>query len=196
VSPSPAGNIWSRQEWDAATPGFFVPAVVVDALRRVIGGTGTLTDATSLLMHPETGLRAVIGPADQIAARSNGPAGPRLGGAVADRQRDAGGRERIRGRRPAWPMRANRSTATPCWQSGGPGETIIGTAKPDRRASCARGDGVTTAIGLWGGLSSRAGLLAETDDGFLAAATAYFAGLATCTRRPASASKAARSSGP
>src|ERR1700729_563300 len=47
--------------------GFFVPSVYVQMFRRIVGTAGRLGDATVILMHPETGLRATID-ADQIAA--------------------------------------------------------------------------------------------------------------------------------
>jgi hypothetical protein len=60
--------------------------------------------------------------------------------------------------------------------SGDRAEPVIGMRSPSARVM-RQGDGVTSAIGYWGGLSCRAGLIAETDSDFLAAASAYFAGL-------------------
>jgi hypothetical protein len=40
-----------------------------------------------------------------------------------------------------------------------------------------RGDGVTAGVGFWGGLSARAGLIADYDEGFLKTASVYFEGL-------------------
>ena len=51
-------------EWDE--PGFFVPHAIVALVAAIAGGTEALTDATHVLMHPATGLRAIID-ADQIA---------------------------------------------------------------------------------------------------------------------------------
>ena len=47
----------------------------------------------------------------------------------------------------------------------------------DRGRILSRGDGAATAVGFWGGLSGRAGLIADHDDAFLKAAIAYFGGL-------------------
>jgi hypothetical protein len=47
--------------------GFFVPAAYVQMFRGIVGAAGRLGDATAILMHPETGLRATID-AEQIAA--------------------------------------------------------------------------------------------------------------------------------
>ncbi len=55
------------EEDDNYASGFFVPAVYVQMFERLIGSREALRDATPILMHPETGLRAMIA-ADQIAA--------------------------------------------------------------------------------------------------------------------------------
>ena len=55
---------------------------------------------------------------------------------------------------------------------------MIGLRSPTGRR-LKRGDGITTAVGLWGALSSRAGLFDTENDGFLAHAKAYFEGLST-----------------
>jgi len=62
--------------------------------------------------------------------------------------------------------------------SAAPGEAVIGLRSATARRP-KRGDGVTTAVGLWGALSSRAGLFDTENDGFLAHARAYFEGLCT-----------------
>jgi hypothetical protein len=58
------------------------------------------------------------------------------------------------------------------------GENIIGLRSPTAR-KLRKGDGVTTALGYWGALSSRAGLLSDHDEGFLKPAKAYFEALIT-----------------
>jgi hypothetical protein len=55
---------------------------------------------------------------------------------------------------------------------------VIGLRSPNGR-TMKRGDGITTAVGYWGGLSSRAGLFTDHDEAFLQTAKAYFAGLTT-----------------
>jgi hypothetical protein len=60
--------------------------------------------------------------------------------------------------------------------SASPGHPVIGLRSPNGRR-LAKGDGVTTAIGYWGGLSCRAGLFTDHDDTFLETAKAYFRGL-------------------
>ena len=61
--------------------------------------------------------------------------------------------------------------------SASPGGPVIGLRSPNGRR-LVRGDGVTTAVGYWGGLSCRAGLFTDHDDDFLETARAYFRGLA------------------
>ena len=56
------------------------------------------------------------------------------------------------------------------------GGSVVGLRSPRGRI-LQEGDGVTTAVSYWGGLSSRAGLLSRGEDTFLAIAKAYFAGL-------------------
>jgi hypothetical protein len=55
------------EEDDEPARAFFVPAAYVNMIERIIGRSGSLSDATAVLMHSETGLRAEID-ADQIAA--------------------------------------------------------------------------------------------------------------------------------
>jgi hypothetical protein len=48
------------EEDDNYASAFFVPAVYVQIFERLIGSRDALRDATPILMHPETGLRAII----------------------------------------------------------------------------------------------------------------------------------------
>jgi hypothetical protein len=66
----------------------------------------------------------------------------------------------------------------PMFASASPGHPIIGLRSPTGRR-LQRGDGVTTAVGLWGALSSRAGLLDRENAAFLETANAYFQGIVT-----------------
>jgi hypothetical protein len=54
---------------------------------------------------------------------------------------------------------------------------VVGLRSPSARL-LRSGDGIVGAIGLWGGLSARGGLLSENDDAFLEVASSYFEGLA------------------
>jgi hypothetical protein len=60
--------------------------------------------------------------------------------------------------------------------SGDPNDPVIGLRSPTNRV-IRRGDGVTAGVGFWGGLSARAGLIADADAAFLTTTSAYFAGL-------------------
>jgi hypothetical protein len=60
--------------------------------------------------------------------------------------------------------------------SASSGNPVIGLRSPNGR-QIKWGDGITTAVGYWGGLSSRAGLFVEHDDGFLDIAKSYFRGV-------------------
>jgi len=156
-----------------AASAFYVPAAHVQMLRRIVGKEGTLRDATPVLMHPETGLRARLD-ADQIAAFEWAAtrcslAVWRIVSAVreGDSEYDAVARMGYAGD----PLNVHTMLV-----SASAGEPVIGLRSPTSRR-LRRGDGVTTAIGFFGALSSRAGLLDTANDEFLAKASGYFAGL-------------------
>jgi hypothetical protein len=60
--------------------------------------------------------------------------------------------------------------------SGDASSPVVGLRSPGTR-KLERGDGIVGAVGLWGGLSARGGLLSDHDEGFLKIASAYFEGL-------------------
>jgi hypothetical protein len=62
------------------------------------------------------------------------------------------------------------------YATGDSSQPVIGLRSPGGRIAN-RGDGVTAGIGFWGGLSARAGLIADHDKAFLKTAAAYFEGL-------------------
>lgn len=157
-------------EDDDADRLFFVPDFVSAILRRI---AASVEDATPVLMHPETGLRSVVD-VDQIAAFEWAAArcSTLLWQVVAnvregDTEFAALGRLGYEGD----PLNVHTMFA-----SASPGEDVIGLRSPTARR-LAKGDGVTTALGLWGALSSRAGLLDTENDAFLEKAKSYFAGL-------------------
>jgi hypothetical protein len=161
-------------EDDDLADAFYVPAVYVAMLRRTVGPQGAVRDATRVLMHPETGLRAVID-ADQIAASEWAAtrcslllwrvvAGVREG----DDEYTAMSRMGYAGD----PLNVH-----PMFASASPGNQVIGLRSPTGRI-LRRGDGMATAVGVWGALSARAGLLDTGNDAFLQLARAYFAALA------------------
>ncbi len=150
-----------------------VPAYVLDALPG-----SEIADATPVLMDPAAGLRSRID-ADQIAlhewaaARASAAVWRILEGArPGDTEFACAARMGYAGE----PMNAH-VMMTSAAATDGP---VIGLASPTAR-KLANGDGVTTAVSYWGGLSSRAGLLATGDgalnDAFEAKARTYFSGL-------------------
>jgi hypothetical protein len=160
------------EEDAAAALQFFVPHFIVALLERL---AGAVTDATPVLMHAETGLRAVVD-VDQIAAFEWAAAkcSSALWRVVANvREGDSEFSALSRLGYEGDPLNVHTMFA-----SAAPGEAVIGLRSPIARV-LRRGDGVTTALGFWGALSSRAGLLDEENDEFLARATTYFEALAT-----------------
>lgn len=162
-------------EDEKAMQSFFVPHFIVAILGRFVGDSALIKDATPVLMHPETGHRAVVD-ADQIAAfewaatRCSLALWPVIAGArVGDSEFEALARLKGQGD----PVNVHTMFA-----SASSGETIIGLRSPTGRV-LRKGDGVTTALGYWGALSSRAGLLDEANDAFLEKAKAYFEALIT-----------------
>lgn len=160
-------------EWEDGEPPSFVPAIYIAALRSVVGAT-LVSDVTPVMLHPEHGQRSIID-ADQIvifeaaAARAsemvwNVVKGTRPG----DLERDAALNFDYRGE----PMNVHPMLAT----GNAAGGAVIGLASPGWRR-IAQGDGASTAVGLWGGLTARAGLVDDANDDFVATAAAYFAGL-------------------
>lgn len=161
------------REWRGRLPTFQVPAFIVDTLRAVAGDAGAVTDATPVLMHPEGGLRAVvdvheIAAMEWAAARASAAVWRIVQGAqLGDDEFTAAARMGYAGE----PLSCHVMFA-----SASSGSPVIGLRSPNGR-KLVKGDGVTTAIGFWGGLSCRAGLFTDHDEGFLEVAKAYFHGL-------------------
>lgn len=142
---------------DAALPAF-VPALIVQVLRRLVGPQGVVRDVTAMLSHPLNGL-AVRNSAAQIAAYAWGA--ERASAAVW---------WVVRGARPG--MSEHEAAALMGYQGdplachtmmvsdSGP---VVGLRSPTTRRM-AYGDGVSTAVGLRGGLCCRAGILSATPD--------------------------------
>ena len=53
-------------ETDEPAAPAYLPAFFVDVVRSLLGTSGKVADGTTLLMHPETGMRS-LNSADQIA---------------------------------------------------------------------------------------------------------------------------------
>ena len=157
---------------EPASPAF-VPALVLDALRRAVGTSGSTRDATAALMHPTTGLRHQNSAA-QLASFAASAA--RASSAVL---------RVVQGTRPG--MSEREAAALLGYQGdplschfmlsgAGPHEPVVGLRSPRDRVF-AEGDGITTALGLQGSLCCRAGLLRATpDESFVARYVAPYFG--------------------
>jgi hypothetical protein len=160
-------------EWDDASPGLFVPHYLAAMLSRIAGGAEALKDATPVLMHPATGLRSTID-ADQIALHEWGAA--RASAAVwrivTETQLGLTEHEAAS----VMGYAGEALSVHMMYATGDSSHPVIGLRSPAGRI-IRRGDGAATAIGYWGGLSARAGLIADHDEAFLKTATVYFGGL-------------------
>ncbi len=161
------------EEDEESARAFFVPAAYVDMIERIIGGAGSLYDATPVLMHPETGLRAMID-ADQIAewewtATRCSQAVWRIvsGMREGETEYEAATRMQYAGD----PLNVHMMLP-----SASPGEPLVGLRGPTGRR-IKRGDGVAVAIGFWGALSCRAALFDDANDAFQKKAAGYFEAL-------------------
>ncbi len=161
-------------EWEGeGAPAPFIPAAYVAAVARVVGADA-LVDATPVLLAPATGQRSIID-ADQIAifeaaaARGSAMVWRALTGLrPGDTEREGALRMAYDGA----PLNVHTMLASGNAATG----PVIGLASPGARR-IAKGDGVSTAVGLWGGLTARAGLVDDSNDDFVAIAARYFAGL-------------------
>lgn len=160
-------------EDEAPETAFFVPAVHVQAFQRAVGASGRLRDVTQVLMHPENGVAVTID-ADQIAAFEWAATRSSLamwrivsGVREGDSEFDAVSRMGYAG---------DALNVHTMFASASKGEPVIGLRSATGRKP-RRGNGVTAAVGHWGGLSSKAGLFDVENDTFPAIAKGYFRGL-------------------
>ena len=157
------------REWPDSNPSFFAPAFLVDAIRGLIAGSGRLVDATPVLMHPATGIRAAVD-ADQIALAEWGAArGSAAMWRVVSNLRE-GDSELLAASRMGYagePMNAHVMVS-----SAGAGFPVRGLRSPAARLF-RKGDSGVAATSYWGGLSARAGLVDTTNEAFLTAACCY-----------------------
>lgn len=160
------------EEWEGdGEPPSFLPAPFLAALARV---AGDVVDRTAVLLAPEHGQRSIID-ADQVAifeaaaARGSEMVWNMLAGLrVGDSERENAARMLYRGE----PFNVHVMLASGNARTG----PVVGLASPGARR-VERGDGVSTAVGLWGGLTARAGLIEDDHDDFTALAAGYFTGL-------------------
>ena len=135
-----------------------VPAYLVDEHRAIVGAAGSVENATDLLIDPADGLR-VINEVEQLAAFE-----------WASCHTSQGVRSLLRALRPG--MTEREAVALLGWNgwplschlmlTAGP-RAALGLLSPgDRRIE--RGDPFTTAFGIWGALTCRAGFVVEDAD--------------------------------
>jgi len=132
-----------------------LPAYLVDAVRSLVGSGGAVENATDLLIDPAGGLR-IINEAEQLAAFE-----------WASCQTSQGVRNLLDGLRPG--LTEREAVALLGW-NGWPlschlmltaGERArLGLLSPGDRP-IRRGDPFTTAFGIWGALTCRAGFVVE-----------------------------------
>lgn len=132
-----------------------VPSYLVDELRAMTGSSGRVENATDLLIDAAGGLR-VINEVEQLAAFE-----------YASCQTSRGVLEVLRGIRPG--MREREAARLLGWNgmplschamlTAGPRATFGLPSPGDRRIQ--RGDPFTTAFGVWGALTCRAGFVVE-----------------------------------
>jgi hypothetical protein len=142
-------------EAEAVEPESWIdlPSYVADTLRAIAGPSGRVVNATAVLMDASTGMRA-INEVDQLAQFEFGAA--RASEAV---------KRVVFGLRPGMSeyeaVRLMQLAGIPLsahlMLSAGP-RAHFGLGSPSDRAM-ARGEPFTVALGLWGGLTSRAGFL-------------------------------------
>jgi len=135
-----------------------VPSFIIDILRRLVGKEGRVINAGRLFMDSETGLRA-INEIDQLAQFE-----------FAACHASEAIKKVLFGVRPGMrEMEAARLmalvqyplSAHPMLSSGQ--RAYAGLESPSDRV-INKGDPITTALGLWGGLTARAGWVAESAD--------------------------------
>ena len=159
---------------DVVSPAY-VPAYMVQVLKKLVGGTGKVIDVTAAMMHPGNGLRASNSAAqiavfEYAAMRASANVFRMLNGTHPGmREYDAVANMRYEGD----PLSAHVMYATGK-------STIVGLRSPTERL-IELGDGVTTAVSYWGSLVCRAGMIMEVPDtGFFNAyAAPYFRVMAT-----------------
>lgn len=141
--------------------GFFIPSFLTDTLRHLAGDGSAVFDATSVLMHAADGLR-VTNDVHQVAAFEWAAA--RATRAILNI---------VRNSRPGM---TEYQAVTNMQYAGEPlsahvmfasgRDHIVGLRSPSGRR-IDRGDGATTAIGYWGGLGCRAGLVDDVGPDFI-----------------------------
>lgn len=160
-------------EEDAQDLPPFVPAFVAETLRRVCGAAPI--DVTALLMHPVDGLRA-RNSAAQIAA-FEWAAGRASAAVLRVVRATEPGRTELESMG-AMGYQGEPMVCHPVFVSGS--DRLNGLRSPDARRIAA-GDAAMVAVGYWGGLSCRAGLVTGSQDDtfFTTLVRPYYTAIAT-----------------
>jgi hypothetical protein len=136
-----------------------IPAYIVDELRGLVGAGGSVENTNGLMIDPADGLR-ILNDVDQLATFE-----------WASCQTSSGVLSLLRGLRPG--LREYDAVALLGWNgmplschlmlTAGPRATYGLLSPSDRRIE--RGDRFTTAFGIWGALTCRAGFVVEDASG-------------------------------
>lgn len=159
-------------EWELGVAALAVPAFLVDALRGAVGDAALVVDVTGALIDPRDGLRTRSS-ADQLAAFEWGAS--RASACVAAVTGAARPGVREQDAVAAMPYAGEPLSAHVMFASGP--DVQVGLRSPTARR-LELGDAATTAIGFWGGLCCRAGLVAHGPDDLGAASAGYLERLA------------------
>jgi Xaa-Pro aminopeptidase len=158
---------------EAARPEtwFETPSFIVDTIRQIVGEGGRVVNANALLMDCTTGLRAT----NEIAQIAQFEFGA-VACAEAVKSLIANIRPGMTEIEAAQHMRLGALPHS-CHTMLSSGDSLVGLNSPSGKRLAA-GDPVTSAVGYWGGLSSRVGWLVEDASGLPAAAADYVEKLA------------------
>lgn len=151
---------------------FFIPAAIVDCFKKVVDTA--LLDKTQVLIHPTEGLRA-YNTVDQIAAYEWGAS--RASAAVINIMN--GVKVGMSELEAVTNMNYAGEPMSAHVMFSARKDQMIGLRSPSGK-KIDLGDGVTTAVSYWGGLSCRAGIMAEENEEFIEKfAKPYFKAIAT-----------------
>ncbi|HZY68370.1 MAG TPA: hypothetical protein VFE52_07265 [Devosia sp.] len=155
-----------RPETWFETPGF-----IIDTLRGIVGDQGKVVNANALLMDASTGLRA-INEVDQIAQFE-------FGAVMCSEALKALFRNIKPGMSELDAVRTMGLGTLPhsCHTMLSTGDRLVGLDSPSGKV-IEHGDPLTTAVGYWGGLSSRIGWVVEDASGLPSAASDWLERLA------------------
>lgn len=161
-----------ESEMVGGSSNIFAPAMLVDCVNSLI--EGEINDVTSIFMNPTNGLR-VLNEIEEIVSLEFGAARASLAVTKIINGLQLGMSE--------FQAVSNMDyageplTAHVMFSAGK--DKIVGLLSPSSR-KISKGDGVTTAVGYWGGLSCRAGLVDTVNEDYLEkVAKPYFRGIST-----------------